>query len=91
MQSLERMTKLWPKLDGAHQDGLRDFFGRWTHSWVNFSGTMSRQDKDKLLASLDEELTRRVDALEDLYQDAESSPSAPPMPELPMTKATSRT
>lgn len=91
MRSLERLTKLWPKLDGYHQDGMRDFFARWTHSWVTYSGTMSEQDKDKLLQGLDAELTRRVDALEDLYQDAESSPSAPPMPELPMMDATSRT
>ncbi len=83
MQSLVRLTKLWPKLDGYDQDSLRDFFSRWAYSWVNFSESMSRQDKDKLLQGLDEELTRRVNALEDLYQDAEPSPSAPPMPTIP--------
>ncbi len=83
MRSMERLTILWPKLDGYDQDGLRDFFARFTRSWVNYSENMSRQEKDQLLQNLDAELTRRVNALEDLYQDVEPSPSSPPMPGLP--------
>ena len=63
MRSIERLTILWPKLDGYDQDGLRDFFARFTRSWVNYSENMSRQEKDQLLQNLDAELTRRVNAL----------------------------
>ncbi len=83
MKLMQRLALLWPKLDGYHHDELRDFFERWTYSWENYSESMSRQAKDKVLQGLDEELTRRLNSLEDLYQDAVPSPSAPPMPELP--------
>lgn len=73
MNSMQEIAKLWPVLDEYHREGLRDFFARWTSSWVNFSGTMGPTQKQEQLRLLDQELLRRALALQDVY--GASSPS----------------
>lgn len=70
MRSLLQLQAVWPMLDEYHREGLRDFFARWTHSWVTYSKTMSQQDKDQLLSSLDQELSRRLEAMKVVYPEA---------------------
>ena len=76
MNSLVELTKVWPVLDEYDKEILRDFMARWTHSFANFSATMSKEQKADLFVKLDEELNRRVTGLKKMYA-AELSQSSP--------------
>ena len=77
MNSLLELQKIWPVLDDYHKNELRDFLTRWTHSWVNFSQTMTEEQRRARISQLDRELLSRVTGLQDLFSQelaAESSP-----------------
>lgn len=44
-QALAELRDLWPRLDPYLQEGFKDFFNRWTHSWVNYFPALSKPEQ----------------------------------------------
>lgn len=78
MNTLEELAALWPRMDDYLRDDLRSFFERLTNSWVNYSGGMTREEKDEFLEGLHNQLRGWVSEMKVLCDDLdESSPSSP--------------
>ena len=87
MKSLVELSAIWPALDEYHRGELRDFFQRWTHSWVNFSETMTKEEQKAKLSQLDQELSKRIMGLRRLFraelENLKESPSSSDSQSLP--------
>ena len=76
MKALQELNRIWPVMDGSDRETLLDFFERWTHSWVTYSGGMSESAKGELVKKLEEQLEQKARILREDYAD-ELSRSAP--------------
>ena len=77
MNSLLELQKIWPVLDEYHKTELKDFLARWTHSWVNFSSTLTEDQQQAKLSQLDRELSSRVAGLQSLFSQELAAGSSP--------------